>query len=76
MIGSVPRLPVLMFVNAEPELVPGVSLRGFFLKLPASPPVDFRMIVLGFAGVGVRYPPLGIGILPFDALFEWSLLML
>jgi hypothetical protein len=72
MTGSVPRLPVLMFVSAEPELVPGVSLRGLFLKLPTSPPVDFRMIVLGFAGVGVRYPPPGVGILPFDALFEWS----
>jgi hypothetical protein len=57
MTGSVPRLHVLMFVNAETELVPGVSLRGLFLKLPASPPVDFRMIVLGFVGVGVRYPP-------------------
>jgi hypothetical protein len=44
---------VLMFVNAKPELVPGVSLHGLFLKLPASPLVDFQMIVLGFAGVGV-----------------------
>jgi hypothetical protein len=47
-----------MFVNAEPEPVPGVSLRGLFFKLPASPPIDFRMVVLGFAGVGVDTLPL------------------
>jgi hypothetical protein len=65
-----------MFVNAELELVVGVFLRGLFLELPTSPPINFRMIVLGFASVGVRYPPPDVGILPFDALFEWSLLKL
>jgi hypothetical protein len=59
-----------MFVNAEPELVAGVFLRGLFLELLASPPIDFRVIGLGFADMGVRYPPPSVGILPFDALFE------
>jgi hypothetical protein len=65
-----------MFVNAEPELVTGISLLGLFFELPASLPADFRMIVLGFAGMGVRYPLPGVGILPFNALFEWSPLKL
>ena len=65
-----------MFANTELELVSSVSLRGLFLKLSASPLVDFRMIVLGFIGVGVRYPPPSVGIFPFDALFEYSLLKL
>jgi hypothetical protein len=65
-----------MFVNVEPKLVAGVSLRGFFLELPVSPQVDFLVIYLGFVSVGVRYPLPGVGILPFDALFEWSSLKL
>jgi hypothetical protein len=36
--------------------------------------VDFLVICLGFAGVGVRYPPPGM--LPFDALLEWLALKL
>jgi hypothetical protein len=61
-----------MFVSANPELVAGVSVRGLFLEIPASPPVDFLVIYLGFARVGVLYPPPGVCKLPFDALLEWS----
>jgi membrane-bound ClpP family serine protease len=53
-----------MFVNADPELVAGVSIRGLFLELLASPPVDFLMITLGFVGIGVLYPPPGVCKLP------------
>jgi hypothetical protein len=59
-----------MFVNADPELVAGVSIRGLFLELPTSPLVDFLVICLGFAGVGVLYPPPGVCKLPFYALLE------
>jgi hypothetical protein len=65
-----------MFVNADPELVAGVSIRGLFLELLASPPVDFLMITLGFVGIGVLYPPPGVCKLPLDAVLEWSTTML
>jgi hypothetical protein len=61
-----------MFVNADPELVAGVSVRALFLELLASPPIDFLVIYLGFAGVSVLNPSLGVCKLPFDALLEWS----
>jgi hypothetical protein len=64
---------MLMFVNTDPELVTGVSIRGLFHELPVSTPIDFLVICLGFASVGVLYPPLGDCKLPFNALLDWSL---
>jgi hypothetical protein len=65
-----------MFVNVNPELVAGVFFYGLFLELLASPPIDFLVICLGFAGVGVLYPLPGDCKLPFDALLDWSPTML
>ena len=59
-----------MFVSAEPELAPSVSLRGFFLEVPASLLVDFRTTVLGLACVGVPYPPSGVARLALDAVLD------
>jgi hypothetical protein len=59
-----------MFVSADPELVAGVYVCGLFLELPTSLPVDFLVICLAFARVGVLYPPPGVCKLPLDALLE------
>jgi hypothetical protein len=65
---SEPLLAVLILVNSDPELVVGVSVRGLFLELPMSPPIDFLVITLGLASIGILYLPPSVCKLFFDAL--------
>jgi hypothetical protein len=70
--GSKLLLIELIFVNAELELVVGVSFFGLFLELLVFLPVDFLAFCPGFAGIGIWYPLLAVYKHPFEALLEWS----